>query len=347
MKKEKQQKRPKRTKAQRVQALKTFAVDTVYDVVGSILFAIGVYTFAKSADFAPGGVSGLALICNYLWDLPIGTMTLIINIPIIIISYKVVGRKFLLKSFKTMVISTLFLDLVFPLTPLYTGNSFLAAIFSGVFMGAGLALIYMRGSSTGGTDFLIVTIKKLKPHFSMGQVTLMTDLVVIVLGGFVFGNIDAVLYGVISTYAASVIIDKIIYGAGSGKLAIIITTDAMPLRRRSMRKRAGVQRLSRPSVRIRALSGILFCVPAARRRYSRCATRPMQWTQRLCDDHRGQRGVRRGLHPAGAGPIAQQKSIFWLRSVFSAGCGLFCAARESPGGRYAAGFGYPAQKVQK
>ena len=104
MKKEKQQKRPKRTKAQRVQALKTFAVDTVYDVVGSILFAIGVYTFAKSADFAPGGVSGLALICNYLWDLPIGTMTLIINIPIIIISYKVVGRKFLLKSFKTMVI---------------------------------------------------------------------------------------------------------------------------------------------------------------------------------------------------------------------------------------------------
>ena len=238
MKKEKQQKRPKRTKAQRVQALKTFAVDTVYDVVGSILFAIGVYTFAKSADFAPGGVSGLALICNYLWDLPIGTMTLIINIPIIIISYKVVGRKFLLKSFKTMVISTLFLDLVFPLTPLYTGNSFLAAIFSGVFMGAGLALIYMRGSSTGGTDFLIVTIKKLKPHFSMG-VTLMTDVVVIVLGGL-FGNIDAVLYGVISTYAASVIIDKIIYGAAAAKQPSSSPPTAMPLRRRSMRKRAGV-----------------------------------------------------------------------------------------------------------
>ena len=69
MKKEKQQKRPKRTKAQRVQALKTFAVDTVYDVVGSILFAIGVYTFAKSADFAQGGVSGLALMWNYLWYL--------------------------------------------------------------------------------------------------------------------------------------------------------------------------------------------------------------------------------------------------------------------------------------
>ena len=182
MKKEKQQKRPKRTKAQRIQALKTFAVDTVYDVVGSILFAIGVYTFAKSADFAPGGVSGLALICNYLWDLPIGTMTLIINIPIIIISYKVVGRKFLLKSFKTMVISTLFLDLVFPLTPLYTGNSFLAAIFSGVFMGAGLALIYMRGSSTGGTDFLVLSLKKLHPHISTGTISIVSDAVIISLG---------------------------------------------------------------------------------------------------------------------------------------------------------------------
>lgn len=136
----------------------------------------------------------------------------------------------------------------------------------------------MRGSSTGGTDFLIVTIKKLKPHFSMGQVTLMTDLVVIVLGGFVFGNIDAVLYGVISTYAASVIIDKIIYGAGSGKLAIIITTDGYATAKKIDEETGRVQRLSRPSVRIRALSGILFCVPAARRRYSRCATRPMQWT---------------------------------------------------------------------
>lgn len=188
----------------------------------------------------------------------------------------------------------------------------------------------MRGSSTGGTDFLIVTIKKLKPHFSMGQVTLMTDLVVIVLGGFVFGNIDAVLYGVISTYAASVIIDKIIYGAGSGKLAIIITTDGYATAKKIDEETAGVQRLSGPSVRIRALSGILFCVPAARRRYSRCATRPCSGPQRLCDDHRGQRGVRRGLHPAGAGPIARQKSIFWLRSVFSAGCRPFlCGTGES------------------
>ncbi|MBD5095144.1 MAG: YitT family protein [Subdoligranulum sp.] len=205
--------------------LRALAADLVYDALGSILFALGVYTFAKSADFAPGGVTGLALLLNHLWRWPIGTTTLALNIPIILLSYRVVGRKFLFKSFRTMVISTFFLDLVFPHTPAYTGSPLLAAVFSGVFMGAGLALVYMRGSSTGGTDFLIFTVKKLRPHFSMGQVTLLIDLSVILLGGIFFRNIDALLYGAICTYAQSLVIDKVMYGAGSGKLAIIITKD--------------------------------------------------------------------------------------------------------------------------
>ena len=209
------------------QAVKNFAIDTAYDIAGSILFAIGIYTFAKSADFAPGGVSGLALIFNHLFDVPIGTMTLVLNIPIVLISFKLLGKRFFLKSLKTMIISTFFLDVVFPRLPLYVGNSFSAAIFTGVFVGAGLALIYMRGSSTGGSDFLIISIKKLVPHLSIGQITLFTDAVVIILGGLVFKNIDAMLYGAISTFAASAIIDNIMYGAGSGKLAIIITTDGM------------------------------------------------------------------------------------------------------------------------
>lgn len=223
---------PKTPAVPRAQALRTLAVDLLYDAAASVLYAIGVYTFAKSAGFAPGGVSGLSLIIHHLWGLPIGVMSLVLNIPIILLSYQVVGRRFLLKSFCTMLISTFFLDVVFPLTPMYTGSPLLAAVFSGVFMGAGLALVYMRGSSTGGTDFLIVAIKKLRPHFSMGQVTLMTDLAVILLGGLVFRNIDALLYGVICTYAASLIIDKIMYGAGSGKLAIIITRDGGATARR-------------------------------------------------------------------------------------------------------------------
>lgn len=206
---------------------RNLAVDIAYDCAGSILFALGIYTFAKSADFAPGGVSGLALITNHLWGLPIGVMSLVVNIPIVLLSYKVVGRSFLLKSLRTMVISTFFLDIVFPYIPLYEGNRFLAALCTGVFTGAGLALIYMRGSSTGGVDFLIISIKRLRPHLSLGQIILLCDGLVIVLGALVYGDIDAALYGMVSTYVCSAVIDKMMYGAGSGKLAIIITSDGL------------------------------------------------------------------------------------------------------------------------
>ena len=201
-----------------------FMLDLVCDILGAILYSVGLYTFAKTANFAPGGLSGLALIINYLWDLPIGITTLFLNIPFILFSYKLVGKKFLLKSLKTMVFCTIFVDFVFPYFPPYSGDPLLAALFSGVFLGAGLAIIYMRGSSTGGTDFLTMSIKAIFPHLSLGLVPMVIDLFVIILGWPVFGNIDAVLYGLISTFATSIVIDKIMYGMGAGKLMIIITT---------------------------------------------------------------------------------------------------------------------------
>ena len=197
--------------------------DLLYDIAGSILYAAGIYTFAGNAGFAPGGVSGLALILNYLLGLPVGTVTLLFNIPLVVISYKAVGRTLLTKSAKTMVISSLFLDVIFPYIPMYTGSRLMAAIYSGVFMGAGMALFYIRGSSSGGIDFLALTIKKKKPHMSIGVITLLIDLVVILLGWPVFGDIDAVLYGVASTGVSTIVIDKILYGTGAGTLAIIIT----------------------------------------------------------------------------------------------------------------------------
>ena len=209
--------------------LKTFLIDLLCDIIGSILYATGIYTFAKAADFAPGGISGLALILNHLWGLPIGIMTLVLNIPLVLISYRVVGKEFLLKTARSMVVSTIFLDLIFPHTPAYTGSPFMAALYSGICMGAGMAFFYMRGSSSGGMDFLIMTIKVRYPHFSLGMVSMVSDFVVILLGWPVFGNIDAVLYGLTTAFAASTVLDKIMYGMGAGKLIIIITTHGQKL----------------------------------------------------------------------------------------------------------------------
>ena len=197
--------------------------DILYDISGSILYAAGIYTFAGNAGFAPGGVSGLALIMDHLWGFPVGTMTLLLNIPLVIISYRAVGRQLLIKSAVTMVISSLFLDVIFPMFPVYSGDRLIASVCSGAFLGAGMALFYLRGSSSGGIDFLALTIKKKRPHMTIGVITMLIDLVVILLGWPVFGDVDAVLYGVLATFVSTVVIDKILYGAGAGTLAIIIT----------------------------------------------------------------------------------------------------------------------------
>ena len=206
---------------------RNLALDILFDIVGSILFAVGIVTFASEAGFAPGGLSGLALLINHFIPIPIGICTLLLNIHIILVSYPMLGRSFFLKSIRTMLISTFFLDIVFPRLPLYTGNPAMAAVFSGVCIGAGLSLIYMRGSSTGGQDFLIHDAKKLFPHISFGQIVLAMDGLIILAGGPVFQNIDAVLYGMVSAFATTYVMDRIMYGAGSGKLVVVVTTHGM------------------------------------------------------------------------------------------------------------------------
>lgn len=202
---------------------RTLLVDNLYYVAGNVLYCLGIYTFARNAHFSPGGISGLALIVNHYTGWPIGLVTLALNIPLVLVAWRVVGLGFLGKTLWVMLLNTFFMDVVFPRIPSYSGNPLLAAMFTGAALGAGLALIYMRGASTGGGDFISMSVKKKRPHLSIGRITLCVDAVIILAGGFVFGNIDAVLYGMVASFATTRMMDNLLYGAGSGKLAIVIT----------------------------------------------------------------------------------------------------------------------------
>lgn len=209
--------------------IKSVLLDILFDIFAGVLLGIGLYTFAAAADFAPGGISGLAIIINHYLKIPIGLSTVILNIPIILISYKLLGKVFLIKSFKSMIITALIIDLVFPLFPTYSGDALITALFAGAASGAGYALIYMRGSSTGGTDFIIMSIRKKRPHLSIGQITMFLDVIVIFAGGFVFHRIDAVLQGLVMTAVSATVIDKLMYGTSSGKITMIITDKGMDI----------------------------------------------------------------------------------------------------------------------
>ena len=121
-----------------------FFADFLLDLGGAVLYSIGIGLFAQNAGFAPGGISGLALLFYHLWKLPVGLVTFLMNIPLVILSYRYVGRRFLLRSLRSVILCTILLDVVFVHIPAYSGNQLLAALFSGVFVGAGMAIFYAR-----------------------------------------------------------------------------------------------------------------------------------------------------------------------------------------------------------
>lgn len=199
------------------------AVNLFWDVSGSIVYALGIYTFAAYAGFAPGGITGASMIINYLTGSPIGTMAVLLNIPIILVSLKYLGKGYLLRTLQTLVVNALFIDVVMPMLPHYTGSPLLAALFSGGLSGLGLSIIYNAGSCTGGSDLVIMSLRKLKPHLSIGEITMMIDGSLILVGAFVYKNIDAVLYGILFTLVSTYVIDHRMEGYASGKMSLIIS----------------------------------------------------------------------------------------------------------------------------
>ena len=203
---------------------KEILTDLFFDLAGSILIAAGVHNFALYADLPMAGFTGIALILYHLFSLPIGIGIILLNIPVAILCYRYLGKVFFFKSIKSVIISSIFIDHIAPLFPAYSGDRLLAAVCMGVLCGAGYAMIFMRGSSTGGQDFISMSIRRANPHITLGSITLVLDTSVILIGSLmIFREIDGFIYGVIATYLMATVMDKILYGMNDGKMSLIIT----------------------------------------------------------------------------------------------------------------------------
>jgi Holliday junction DNA helicase RuvA len=128
---------------------KNWLADTGVEILGSVLTGIALYNFAVPAGFPMTGFSGLALILYRLFHLPIGAMTIVLNVPVAILCYRLLGRQFFFRSVRCMILSSLFVDYVAPLLPLYTGNRLMAAICTGVLGGVGYALSVTANTLSG------------------------------------------------------------------------------------------------------------------------------------------------------------------------------------------------------
>ena len=204
--------------------IREILMDVGADVLGGLLISIGVYNFAVASGFPVAGVSGIAVLFYHFFHIPIGIMTILLNIPIVLVCYRLLGKRFFWKSVKTMLISNFMIDQIAPLLPVYQGELILASICIGIFAGMGYALLYTRDTSTGGADFIFMAIRKWKPHLSLGRIIITFDFVVIIIGGILRnGNIESIIYGLIGSYILSVVVDKAMYGVNAGKMTLIVT----------------------------------------------------------------------------------------------------------------------------
>ncbi|MDY3619277.1 YitT family protein [Agathobaculum sp.] len=204
--------------------LRERALDVSFDVLGSLALAAGIVCFIEPASIAPGGVSGLALLLKYLWGLPVGTMTLAINVPILYLAFRFLGRRLTLKTLRTVLISSLMIDaVVTPFFPQYAGDRILGSVFGGVCTGAGLGLIFRRGSTTGGTDIISMLVERRFPHVQLGTALLLVDCAILGLSILVFRDLEAGLFGVLALYCQSKVIDGIVYGLDQGRQVLVVS----------------------------------------------------------------------------------------------------------------------------
>lgn len=195
------------------------------NVVGVVLYAIGINCFAAPHNIAPGGASGIAIIVNYVCDFPIGLFSFLFNIPFlsIIIVKRYFNRRFICTTLITTLLLSGVTDLVVIKIPVYKGDPLLASMFAGVLMGVGLALVHIGRSNTGGISLIGVIIHKLNPSLHVGAIIACLNIGVVALSGIIYGNVENVLYAMVTVYISGIFMDKYVDNASAKNLMIIMS----------------------------------------------------------------------------------------------------------------------------
>lgn len=201
--------------------IKNFGID----ILATALWALALNMVVLPNDFAPGGATGITVIINYLTSAPIGFMSLLINLPLLIWAWKLLGRNFVLQTLLTIVTFTVMIDYIIPLfnIPVYTTDPLMAALLAGVLNGVGSGLVFMHGSSGGGNDLLTKIVKRIYPHLSVGQIVLTINGIIMTAASLIYGSFDALLYGLVMTFASGQVVDIMLNGVASANSITIMT----------------------------------------------------------------------------------------------------------------------------
>lgn len=192
--------------------------------LGAVIYALAFDWFVAPNQIAMGGVTGLAQIVNALVPvLPVGVLSILVNVPLFLAGWRLLGGRLLVSSLYAMAVSSLAIDVIAWMHTFPPMDPILATLYGGAGMGVGLGLVFSQGATTGGTDIIGKLLKLKFPWPPIGKLVMIPDMVVVILAAVVFGTVNAALYGLIQMYLLSKVMDMILYGWDTSRVAYIIT----------------------------------------------------------------------------------------------------------------------------
>ena len=192
-------------------------------VIGSALFGAGFNMFMIPHDMNAGGLSGLSMILVHLLDFgTVGTVTMLINVPLFAIGGWKIGKHFFVNSLLGMISSSVAID-VLSILPVPEVDALAAALYGGVLCGLGLGTVFTAGATTGGSDIIVRLLKRKWPNMAIGTINTCFDLTVVALTGIAFQDIGKALYCAIAVFVMGKVIDAVVYRFDYSKVALIIT----------------------------------------------------------------------------------------------------------------------------
>ncbi len=192
--------------------------------LASAVFALGFDWCYVPNQITLGGMTGLGQIIHAIVPaIPVGSAVIALNLPLFLLGWRLLGWKLLASSLFATAATSLGVDLLAACYSFPPMDPMLASVFGGALIGLSLGMVFLQGATTGGTDLIARLLKLRFGHLPMGTLVMAVDLVVIALAALAFHSLSSALYGLVSLYISSLVIDRVLYGLDNAKVAYIIS----------------------------------------------------------------------------------------------------------------------------
>lgn len=203
--------------------------------VGSVLFSLAFSAFFEVNQVGMAGMTGLGQVINvFLPQISVGVIVFVLNVPIFLVGWKLLGFHLLASSLFSMFVTSAAMDIFTRLGGFSAMDPMLASLCGGALMGLGLGMVFSQGATTGGTDIIGRLLKLKFPWLPLGKLVLAPDLAALVLVAIAFGRLEAALYGAVAMFVSSQVTDTVLYGLDSSKVAYIISDNWQEITRTLM-----------------------------------------------------------------------------------------------------------------